>query len=106
MGQYMREVQFSAGLGVSCRWNWLQIEVCFFRKYKAHGAVTVYVGGSLQLRLQDSCVWPASVAVGLDVPGLTLDGLCIGFTVCADHIRTCIAWVYWLSSGLPKAPFP
>ena len=52
LGQYMREVQFSAGLGVSCRWNRLQIEVTFLRKYKAHVAVTVYVGGSVQLRLQ------------------------------------------------------
>ena len=52
LGQYMREVQFSAGLGVSCRWNRLQIEVTFLRKYKARVAVTVYVGDSVQLRPQ------------------------------------------------------
>ena len=52
LGQYMWEVQVSSGLGVSFRWNGLQIEVTFLRKYKAHVAVTVYVGGSVQLRLQ------------------------------------------------------
>ena len=52
LGQYMREVQFSSGLGVSCRWNRVQIEVTFYRKYNARVAVTVYVGGSVQLRRQ------------------------------------------------------
>ena len=93
LGQYMREVQFSSGLGVSFRWNRLQIEVTFLRKSKARVAVTVSVGDSVQLRPQRQLCWPSSVAVGLDVPLLTLDGLCIGFTVCADHIRTCIAGV-------------
>ena len=50
LGQYMREAQFSSGLGVSCRWNRFQIEVTSFRKYKARVAVTVYVGGSVQFR--------------------------------------------------------
>ena len=50
LGQYMREVQFRAGLGVSFRWNRLQIEVTFLRKYKARVAVTVYVGDSVQFR--------------------------------------------------------
>ncbi len=43
-------LEFSPGLGVSFRWNRLQIEVIFLRKYKARVAGTVYVGGSVQFR--------------------------------------------------------
>ena len=50
LGQYMWEVQFSSGLGVSFGWNRLQIEVTFLRKYKARVAGTVHAGGSVQLR--------------------------------------------------------
>ena len=50
LGQYMREVQFSSGLGVSFRWNRLEIEVTFLRKYKARVAGTVHAGGSVQCR--------------------------------------------------------
>ena len=43
-------LEFSSGLGVSFRWNRLQIEVTFLRKYKARVAGTVHAGGSVQFR--------------------------------------------------------